>query len=100
MPPRSVPAKPLSDPSSRPMGVRAPATMTDGGLPAMALPPGESVQPPYDPPPDRCGIACLTSPYGSGRLAHGRTLAGMADLVTAIDHVGIAVPDLDIAVAW
>ena len=38
MPPRSAPEKSLSDPSSRPIGVRAPATITDTGRSVMAMP--------------------------------------------------------------
>jgi methylmalonyl-CoA/ethylmalonyl-CoA epimerase len=45
-------------------------------------------------------MALLTSRTGGATDAHGRTLAGMADLFTAIDHVGVAVPDLEHAVAW
>ena len=95
MAPRSLPEKSFSEPINLPMGVRAPATITD--------------------------VVMTTSKRGvDGRSAQNRRSAIIPKgylyvmttdqvgarsvlataLVTAVDHVGIAVPDLNVAMKW
>ena len=81
-PPRSGAVNPLSEPRRRPTGVRAPATMTEG-LATMGRK-----------PPDR--PRCRTATIPSEDVP-----TGQEDLViTRIDHVGVAVADLDAAKAF
>src|SRR5690242_14760202 len=108
IPPRSVADRPANAPSSFPIGVRAPPTMTDpmttapphapGGTRRTALthlrrnPVWHSGRMTPDPTaPDDPGLG----DPGLGDRALGDP--GLGDLVLAIDHVGIAVPDLDAA---
>src|SRR6476619_2693942 len=102
-PPRSAADWSLRPPSRRPIGVRAPATMTD---PDMVVPPevasdcsAETTQ-----QPGSWGCrAAHTSLSAVGRCSTLRSMS-TADLpthlFTAIDHVGIAVADLDEAMAF
>src|SRR3954454_12806983 len=71
MPPRSTAWKSASEPSSLPIGVRAPETMTE---PGMTRPPRSNVGP-------------------------AETIVGVtAPLLTRIDHVGIACRDLEASI--
>src|SRR5688500_10218455 len=122
-PPRSAAEKSFSEPSSRPIGVRAPLTMTerDMGTSTTGRRAGVSRA-------GRAGGAASASAQDrtaggpGGRLDAGRDSrhtevssqtslredapvttpdAGLpADLFTTIDHVGIAVPDLREAIAF
>src|SRR4051794_14898312 len=92
-PPRSAPEKSFNEPSSRPIGVRAPLTMTD---PAM-----DSSRYGYVP------TVTSAAPRPSVNRPTGGSPGGLLDwddgrmsLFTRIDHVGIAVPDLDEAIAF
>src|SRR3954469_7464888 len=82
MPPRSGAEKPLSEPRSLPTGVRAPPTMTEG-LATMGL------EPPERP---RCRTATIPS--------EAVPTAQEDRVITRIDHVGVAVADLDAAKAF
>lgn len=57
----------------------------------------------HDTPPERAG-SVATGPYGGGMSASPDATAGTADVVApfllAVDHVGIAVPDLDEAIGF
>ena len=104
----------LSPPSRRPIGVRAPATMTDREQSDMVVPPSRDVVEcrwrRYPPDTDAPGVGAAVrnsshplargrlQPYHDGRMTHARTIP--EHLFTAIDHVGIAVPDLDEAIAF
>src|SRR3954449_12648660 len=73
MPPRSTAWKSASEPSSLPIGVRAPETMTE---PGMTRPPRSNVGP-------------------------AETIVGViSPLLTRIDHVGIACRDLDASIEF
>ena len=72
-PPRSAALNDLSEPCRRPIGVRAPATMTE----------------PFEKDIPSPNLSC-----------DGDTILPMESLLTRIDHVGIAVPDLDEAIAF
>src|SRR3954462_3248049 len=109
MPPRSDPEKSLSEPSSRPMGVRAPATITEvgrstvmgeassdviGGVPTTVVGARRSPQPSMTKGTRHTQVVCRHAPYVG-------TMSATPDpLFTHIDHVGIAVPDLDAAIAF
>ena len=81
-PPRSAAEKSLSEPSSRPIGVRAPATMTVGSRTLMADPPADT-----DGPVVRATIpACEPVPRTPAEARVG------APSSPPIDHVGFAVP--------
>src|SRR6478609_9685541 len=93
--PRSLPEKSFSEPMSLPTGVRAPATITDVVI-YYLLSLGF------------CGVAHHTFRKHSSKgyryvmtteQVDARPVLASA-LVTAIDHVGIAVPDLDAAIKW
>src|SRR5215207_6528705 len=96
-PPRSEPDRDLRPPSRRPIGVRAPATMTDWDM-------KRSLQEIYSTllrGNVTGALVCDGSPRGPS-TSLCPNLGGMSssDLVPdhlfiAIDHVGIAVPDLD-----
>ena len=93
--PRSLPEKSFSEPISLPTGVRAPATITDVVIPTSE----DSSEPLKSPigdaqsfPP---GYRCVMT----AEQVDARPLLATA-LVTAIDHIGIAVPDLDAAIKW
>jgi methylmalonyl-CoA/ethylmalonyl-CoA epimerase len=93
--PRSVPEKSFSEPISLPTGVRAPATITD-----VVIPTSNGVL------SGRSGRGGQARSYSLGYLyvmtteqVDARPWLTSA-LVTAIDHVGIAVPDLDAAIKW
>ena len=109
-PPRSAPEKSLSEPSRRPIGVRAPATMTPWWrrcarsvahqlcLQRHRWARGHS---------DAGTARCRWPETHHGRCRAGAAvprLAGMTEqpqpCFTAIDHVGVAVPDLDAAIAF
>src|SRR3954464_2371690 len=93
--PRSLPEKSFSEPISLPAGVRAPATITDV---VMLTSRNDQEQPIRD-------IAqARSSPPGyryvmSTEQVDARPVLASA-LVTAIDHVGIAVADLDATIKW
>src|ERR1700710_2612093 len=88
-PPRSIAVKLLRAPESFPMGVRAPATMTEPGIaePLSAL--------------FRQAVGPARRP-GGGKLprAPAREVPGYVSVFTRIDHVGIAVNDLEKSIAW
>src|ERR1700752_1053931 len=95
MAPRSLPEKSFSEPINLPTGVRAPATITDVvmttsravlQLPILRIGDAESFPSGYR--------YVMTTDQVDGRLVLATAL------VTAVDHVGIAVPDLDAAIAW
>src|SRR3954453_9562469 len=71
MPPRSTAWKSASEPSSLPIGVRAPETMTEPGM---------------------------TEPPGSNVGAAETIVAVTTPLLTRIDHVGIACRDLEASI--
>src|SRR3954452_25250430 len=73
MPPRSTAWKPLSAPSSLPIGVRAPETMTEPGMVAPSW--------------EQRWSDCHDNRVG-------------APLLTRIDHVGVAVHDLESAIGF
>src|SRR6266545_1716131 len=77
-PPSCAAEKSLRDPSSRPMGVRAPATMTEP-------------EPAMTGPPARCPEGYLSRYL----LARNASEGGVPPMLTRIDHVGIACHDLD-----
>src|SRR6185312_9027728 len=79
--PRSTAAKPLREPSRRPMGVRAPATMTDPAMNSDLQLPGAARRLP-------------TYPHGDSALPGGQPM------LTRIDHVGIACHDLEEKIAF
>src|SRR6478735_9144366 len=93
--PRSLPEKSFSEPISLPTGVRAPATITD----VVILTSRNDQELPIR------GIAqARSSPPGyryvmSTEQVDARPVLASA-LVTAIDHVGIAVADLDATIKW
>src|ERR1700749_474955 len=94
MAPRSLPEKSFSEPINLPTGVRAPATITDVVMTTSTA--GQLAI-------RRLGEAG-TFPSGSRYVmttdqVDARPVLATA-LVTAVDHVGIAVPDLDAAIAW
>src|SRR6478735_403652 len=103
-PPRSLADRSFNPPSSRPIGVRAPATITDP-----AIRPSKVESSPCERYPARPAQATFAGPP---RLSNAsQPLAGPAvvrhdgpmfpaGLITAVDHVGIAVADLDEAVAF
>ena len=104
-PPRSAPERSLREPSRRPMGVRAPATMTE---PDMGPPASKSGS--FSTLPTMCrarGVAsgrcrrCRTA-LSATSFARCAMTAPLDDsrMFTCIDHVGIAVPDLDEAIAF
>jgi methylmalonyl-CoA/ethylmalonyl-CoA epimerase len=93
--PRSLALKSLSEPISLPIGVRAPATITDvvittssAGFNSRSRRSGEA-----DSFPSGYRYVMTTDQVDTRR-------ALSTALVTAVDHVGIAVPDLDAAIAW
>src|ERR1700722_1052522 len=93
--PRSLPEKSFSEPINLPTGVRAPATITDVVIPTstgssepLKSPIGETQ---CFPPGYRCVM--------TAEQVDARPLLATA-LVTAIDHIGIAVADLDAAIKW
>src|SRR3954469_13031922 len=81
MPPRSTAWKSASEPSSLPIGVRAPETMTE---PGMTRPPRSNVG------PAETIVGVTPSP-------HARSTT---PLLTRIDHVGIACRDLDASIGF
>src|SRR4051812_18699336 len=86
MPPRSTAAWSLREPSSRPMGVRAPATITEfDGM--QDLHKGSAATPATI--PRRPGLS-------SGRVSG----SGGKDVLTRIDHIGIACHDLDATIEF
>src|SRR6478752_4019932 len=97
--PRSLPEKSFSEPISLPTGVRAPATITEVVISILQRicngPEKASVA-------DHTGIKTAMSGYFySMTTDHVDARPALASaLVTAIDHVGIAVPDLDAAIKW
>src|SRR5690349_2809480 len=105
-PPRSAADLSLSPPSNRPIGVRAPATMTDPDM-------GASLLFVYSSRDDTQGVRRRARPRTAHRMRktsqgvardrppqHDGAMALPTHLFTAIDHVGIAVPDLDEAIAF
>src|SRR6195952_4621228 len=95
MAPRSLALKSFSEPISLPIGVRAPATITD-----VVMTTSETG---FNSRSTRSGEADLFSPgyryvMSTDQVDTRRVLS--TALVTAVDHVGIAVPDLDVAIAW
>src|SRR5699024_9942339 len=112
-PPRSAPEKSLREPIRRPTGVRAPATMT-ALLTIDPLAVGWNLRRPTcrSDLPGRSGqqvcsrlLACDHDTVGAMTENSATTPSaapgGIADgYVTAIDHVGIAVPDFAAAVQW
>src|SRR5687767_4260859 len=112
-PPRSAAERSLSPPSRRPIGVRAPETIT------LVERESDMVLPPSRAGTNGWCVTCddthATPVIGSGwdvrNCSHPLARRGSSDhdgrmtaldlpehLITAIDHVGIAVPDLDEAV--
>jgi methylmalonyl-CoA/ethylmalonyl-CoA epimerase len=95
MAPRSLALKSFSEPISLPIGVRAPATITDvvmttsrAGFNSRYNGSGEA-----DSFPSGYRYVMATDQVDTRRVLS-------TALVTAVDHVGIAVPDLDAAIAW
>src|ERR1700753_699358 len=93
--PRSLALKSFSEPISLPTGVRAPATITDvvmttsrAGLNSRSKRSGEA-----DSFPSGYRYVMTTDQVDTRRVLS-------AALVTAVHHVGIAVPDLDAAIKW
>ena len=93
--PRSLPEKSFSEPISLPTGVRAPATITDVVI--------YYLQGSSEPLKWSIGEArTLSSGYRyvmTAEQVDARPLLATA-LITAIDHVGIAVTDLDATIKW
>ena len=96
MAPRSLPEKSFSEPMSLPTGVRAPATITDVVIYYLQM----------------LGVSRRVADHTFRKHSRkgyrydmtteqvdARPVLASA-LVTAIDHVGIAVPDLDVAIKW
>ena len=75
-PPRSEPLKPLSEPLIRPIGVRAPATMTVGSV-DMRRPPGRDGEIALD--SSHAGLRC--HPRGAVTLATREPFGGPQDAV-------------------
>ena len=111
-PPRSAAERSLRPPSRRPIGVRAPATMTDPDMSASCERARrtdarddthrgrrrEAVR--VRPVSDRSHrVAAGHAPYDDDPMTRP-PLDIPEHLFTAIDHVGIAVPDLDEAIAF
>jgi methylmalonyl-CoA/ethylmalonyl-CoA epimerase len=95
MAPRSLALKSFSEPISLPIGVRAPATITDvvmttstAGFNGRSRRSGEA-----DSYPSGYRYVMTTDQVDTRRVLS-------TALVTAVDHVGIAVPDLDVAITW
>src|SRR6201992_1116241 len=93
--PRSLALKSFSEPISLPTGVRAPATITDvvmttssGGFNSRSERSGEA-----DSFPPGYRYVMTTDQVDTRRVLS-------TALVTAVDHVGIAAPALDVATAW
>jgi methylmalonyl-CoA/ethylmalonyl-CoA epimerase len=96
--PKSVAEKSFSEPINRPMGVRAPATITDVVMPCLLQP--------------RSNVSAADLRHRlTNRPVEGYRCVMTTDhvdarpflasaLVMGIDHIGIAVPDLDAAIAW
>src|SRR4051812_49442293 len=80
-PPRSTAWKSASEPSSFPIGVRAPETMTE---PGMTRPPRSNVG------PAETIVGVTSTPRARST----------APLLTRIDHVGIACRDLETSIAF
>src|ERR1051325_6894802 len=83
-PPSCAPLKSLSEPSKRPIGVRAPATITE---------------------PDMCSSSTPGPSANGARVTiTGRRdvgfRAGRKQMINRIDHVGLAVRDLDASIAF
>src|SRR5262245_40259485 len=96
--PRSLPEKSFSEPISLPTGVRAPATITDvvinaskGVLSRLQA----AIHRPEVSKPMSLGYLYVMT----AEQVDARPLIATA-LITAIDHVGIAVADLDAAIKW
>src|SRR6185369_8160665 len=77
--PRSVPEKSRRPPSSLPIGVRAPPTITDPGT---------------------AGLLHMVWVLFLHGTAGPKAWVTVTIVFLGIDHVGIAVPDLDEAIAW
>ena len=95
MAPRSLPEKSFREPISLPTGVRAPATITDVVISYLQEVRSASVT-------DHAYANRSSKRYRCVMTAEqvdARPLLASA-LVTAIDHIGIAVPDLDAAIKW
>src|SRR6201987_32328 len=93
--PRSLPEKSFSEPISLPIGVRAPATITEvviltskGAVRSSGQRTGEAESFPS-------GYRSVMST----EQVDARPVLASA-LVTAVDHIGVAVADLDVAIAW
>ena len=96
--PRSLPEKSFSEPISLPTGVRAPATITDVVMPTskrVLIGSDEAIIRPIYAKPISLGYLYVMT----AEQVDARPVLATA-LVTAIDHVGIAVPDLDVAIKW
>jgi methylmalonyl-CoA/ethylmalonyl-CoA epimerase len=93
--PRSLPEKSLWEPINFPMGVRAPATITDVVILTSRNDQEEPVR-------EMGAARSFPSGYRyvmSTEQVDARPVLASA-LVTAIDHVGIAVVDLDATIKW
>src|SRR5690349_15891818 len=104
-PPSSAAVLSFSPPSSLPIGVRAPATMTDADMGASlgraglrGVPPGDDTHGARrrararSPPRMRKTSQAVVRRHGAG---DDGAMTVPTHLFEAIDHVGIAVPDLD-----
>src|SRR3954462_14816693 len=87
MPPRSTAEKPFSEPDSLPISVRAPLTMTEPAMVSLLRKVAGEGLPRY-----RRGPLSRTPPRTRGFPDRS------ACMFTRIDHVGIAVHDLDAAI--
>src|SRR6478752_6423134 len=95
MAPRSLPEKSLSEPMSLPTGVRAPATITDVVIFCLQCVFCDGVTDHAYANRYRRRYRCVMT----AEQVDARPLLASA-LVTGLDHVGIAVPDLDVAIKW
>ena len=93
--PRSLPEKSFSEPINLPTGVRAPATITDVVIPTSINGPEQPIRPIGEAQSFPSGYRYVMS----AEQVDARPVLATA-LVTAIDHVGIAVADLDATIKW
>jgi methylmalonyl-CoA/ethylmalonyl-CoA epimerase len=95
MAPKSLAGKSFSEPINLPMGVRAPATITD----VVTTTSSACADGPVGLPENAQSLPSGYRYVMTTDQVDARQLLSTA-LVTAIDHIGIAVADLDAAITW
>ena len=95
MAPRSLAEKSFNEPINLPMGVRAPATITEVVMTTSKIGCGRPIRPTGEAQSSPSGYRYVMT---TDQVDARRVLA--TSLVTGLDHVGIAVADLDAAIEW